>query len=313
MNKEKPKIFISYAREDMGMAKQLHNDLNRYGLDVWLDTESLLPGDRWKDKMQEAIERCNYFIALLSTQSMNKWGFVQKELKIALEVLDLFPDPERLILPVRLDDCEIAERKLKKHHWIDIFPKSEYQNGLKKMLQGVGPGTFLLRSKPMQLSAIDVNEMIVRYGFYETNQNPGGRGFSHQYKLHEIDGDKVVFDEASSLMWQQSGSDERMEFRYAKKYINELNEKRFAGFNDWRLPTLEESISLVEPERHKGLHINTIFEHRQSWIWTADQNQLLGSSLQWVVNFIKGYSYFYLLDYGQNYVRAVRFCQEHQK
>jgi hypothetical protein len=313
MNKEKPKIFLSYAREDMGMAKQFYNDLNRYGLDVWLDTESLLPGDRWKDKMQEAIEKCNYFIALLSTQSMNKWGFVQKELKIALEVLDLFPDSERLILPVRLDDCEISERKLKEPHCIDMFPDSEYQNGLKKILQGVGPGTFLLRSKPMQLSAFDVNEMIVRHGFYEANQNPGGRGASHQYKLQVIDGDKVIFDEASSLMWQQSGSDERMEFRYAKKYINELNETQFAGFNDWRLPTLEESISLVEPERHKGLHINIVFERRQSWIWTADQNQLLGSLLQWVVNFIKGYSYFYLLDYGQNYVRAVRFCQEHQK
>jgi hypothetical protein len=45
MNKEKPIIFLSYAREDMGMAKKLFNDLKRYGLDVWLDTESLLPGD----------------------------------------------------------------------------------------------------------------------------------------------------------------------------------------------------------------------------------------------------------------------------
>jgi len=46
MNNQKPKIFLSYAREDMGMAKKLYNDLKRYGLDVWLDTESLLPGDK---------------------------------------------------------------------------------------------------------------------------------------------------------------------------------------------------------------------------------------------------------------------------
>ena len=56
MNNQKPKIFLSYAREDMGMAKQLYNDLKRYGLDVWLDTESLLLGDRWKDKIQDAID-----------------------------------------------------------------------------------------------------------------------------------------------------------------------------------------------------------------------------------------------------------------
>ena len=64
MIEQQPKIFLSYAREDMGMAKQLYNDLKRFGLDVWLDTESLLPGDRWKDKIQDAIENSNYFDVL---------------------------------------------------------------------------------------------------------------------------------------------------------------------------------------------------------------------------------------------------------
>jgi len=84
MEKQKPKIFLSYAREDMGMAKKLYHDLKRYGLDVWLDMKSLLPGDKWKDKIQNAIENSNYFIALLSRRSINKRGFVQKELKTAL-------------------------------------------------------------------------------------------------------------------------------------------------------------------------------------------------------------------------------------
>jgi len=73
---------------------------------------------------------------------------VQKELKTALEVLDLFPSSERFILPVRLDDCEVCERKLREHYWVDLFPDSKYQNGLKKILQVVSPGTFLLRNKP---------------------------------------------------------------------------------------------------------------------------------------------------------------------
>ena len=164
-------------------------------------------------------------------------------------------------------------------------------------------------SKPMELSPHDVNDMVVRHGFYERNKNPDGKGFSHRYNLREINGAKVVFDEISYLMWQQSGSDERMEFKHANKYINELNEKDFAGFNDWRLPTLEETMSLVEPDRKSGLYINPVFDHKQNWLWSADQNLLQGSVLQWVVNFIKGYCYFYLPDYGTNYVRAVRFGQ----
>ena len=65
----------------MGMAKQLYNDLKRYGLDVWLDTESLLPGDRWKDKIQDAIENSNCFIALLSTRSVQEVGYGVKAKK----------------------------------------------------------------------------------------------------------------------------------------------------------------------------------------------------------------------------------------
>jgi hypothetical protein len=74
MIEQQPKIFLSYAREDMGMAKQLYNDLKRYGLDVWLDTESLLPGDKWRDKIQDAIENSTYFIALLLTKSIQEVG-----------------------------------------------------------------------------------------------------------------------------------------------------------------------------------------------------------------------------------------------
>ncbi len=51
VSNEKSKIFLIYALEDMGAAKKLFNNLKRYGLNVWLDTESLLAGDRWRDKI----------------------------------------------------------------------------------------------------------------------------------------------------------------------------------------------------------------------------------------------------------------------
>jgi len=33
MNEAKPKIFLSYAHEDIGMAKRIYQDLKRYYLD----------------------------------------------------------------------------------------------------------------------------------------------------------------------------------------------------------------------------------------------------------------------------------------
>ena len=303
MKNQPPKIFLSYARENRGIATRLYNDLNRYELDVWLDMESLLPGDRWKDRIQDAIENSSYFIALLSTRSVNKKGFVQKELKTALEVLDLFPSSERFILPLRLDDCEICERKLKEHHWVDLFGENEYENGFKKILMVVSPGRFIIRNKPKELSSANVNEMLKIHGYYDRDRNPDGKGIDHQYELQKINNDNVIFDKETALMWQQSGSEEFMDYKNAKKYINELNNKQFAGFNDWRLSTLEEAMSLMEFEEQKDRYIDPIFNREQCLIWTMDQVKNLAR--QWAVHFDEGYcAPDELLE--MIYVRAVR-------
>ena len=157
----------------------------------------------------------------------------------------------------------------------------------------------------MKLSESDVNEMIIRHGFYERDRNPGGNGFYHQYKLQEIKRDKVVLDEATGLIWQQSGSDSNMIFKNVEKWITKLNRKRFAGFSDWRLPTLEEAMSLMEPKKNNERYINPIFDSKQYWIFTADEVQ--GESGAWILYLYDGscFNLFYL----PLYVRAVRSRQ----
>lgn len=118
---------------------------------------------------------------------------------------------------------------------MDLFPESEYQNGLKKILQVITPDTLLLRSKPRVLSVNDVIAMLRIHGFFDSTKNPDRPGFSHKYKLKEVNGDKIIVDEISCLLWQQSGSSKQMEFEDAKKLIKELNQKSFAYFDDWRL------------------------------------------------------------------------------
>jgi hypothetical protein len=125
----------------------------------------------------------------------------------------------------------------------------------------------------------------------------------NEYEL-QSDG-KVVYDKATGLMWQQSGSNSYMSFGAAKKYIVKLNSKNFAGYNNWRLPTLEEAKSLLEPKRNEtnNLYIDPIFNKMQEWIWTSDQYSAWSG---WVVSF--SYGYCYSIDFGSyyyNYVRAV--------
>jgi len=55
----------------------------------------------------------------------------------------------------------------------------------------------------------------------------------------------TVTDNTTKLMWLKGGSKNSMIFDDAKSYTSNMNSKKFAGFNNWRFPTLEELLSLL--------------------------------------------------------------------
>lgn len=130
---KKSMVFISYAHEDAGEANRLYTDLRKKGINAWLDSENLLPGQNWQVEINKTIRDCTYFVALLSNNSVSKKGFVQKELKLALDVLDELPSEGVFIVPVRITTCDPNDERLKTLHWADLFPN--YERGLEKLLR----------------------------------------------------------------------------------------------------------------------------------------------------------------------------------
>ena len=161
-----------------------------------------------------------------------------------------------------------------------------------------------LRSSYKKLSVSQVQSMpnvSIRekhvYGFY------GHSAINHDYNLTTVGGDKVVVDNATGLMWHQNGSDITVPYKKVKKWIRKLNKSGYAGCQDWRLPTVDEAASLLEPSKRIGRYIDLVFDENQSWIWTGDMFD--GSVAAWSVLFYFGSVYGGRI-YDGSFVRPVR-------
>jgi len=146
-----------------------------------------------------------------------------------------------------------------------------------------------LRDTSKELMKSQVGEMIEKYNFYEKYLNPGG-AFPNDFVDN---GDGSITDRATGLMWQKAGSSSLLYYRQAEGYISRLNQEKFLGYSDWRIPTVEELASLLEPAvNERGQHISSFFLDDQSQCWTSDT--ILGGWLDsfgvvnQIVNFTRG-------------------------
>lgn len=116
-------VFISYASEDRRHALRISRLLERAGIECWLDVTKLRAGDEWRLRIRNAITQSDAVLILLSNSSTSKEGFVQAEIRIALECYEEKPEGTLFILPVRLDPCRVPTL-LQRLQWIDLFPST---------------------------------------------------------------------------------------------------------------------------------------------------------------------------------------------
>lgn len=169
---------------------------------------------------------------------------------------------------------------------------------------------FPLRAKSAALTKTEVLTMLQAYDIfcelYEWNEdfsNPDGNCTERDFTLAQ--NGKVVIDPISKLMWQQSGSENYMNYDSAKNLVIEINKSQYANYSDWRLPTLEEAMSLIKKEKGtNNLFIDPLFNKTQGKIWTSDLSTE-NSSTAWTVNFYSASCDGATFD-GYYFVRAVR-------
>jgi hypothetical protein len=127
-----------------------------------------------------------------------------------------------------------------------------------------------------------IGEVLKKWNFYDAEQNSSGR---FDNALAAVEHPEVLVDQRTSLMWQRGGVDIGS-IRFMQRSIKEMNEDAFAGYSDWRLPTMEEAMSLMETDKNdKGVHLHPCFSKEQPFIFVDAQRKPGG---YWFVDFKQG-------------------------
>ena len=130
------------------------------------------------------------------------------------------------------------------------------------------------------------------------------------------DGIKAWLDEDTGLMWEIK-NETNINYKYiwsiefiqgawfptqltdtikdAHTYVDELNKKHYAGYNDWRIPTKEELKTLISQELHNNFNIkfplikNTIADA----YWASDYHKDSNRINPFIVFFVRGSCTYY--------------------
>ncbi len=155
------------------------------------------------------------------------------------------------------------------------------RNPAGKSTTGTG-GIERFRSVYRRLAYEDIEAIVTRLGFAASVLVRDG-DYVNQYERLTISGDPVVADQASGLLWHASGSDAPLDYFAAQDWIDHLNSQRYGGRSNWRLPTVDELLTLLETRPPQGrARVDARFSDAQVVIWTGDDSY---PGRAWVVNF----------------------------
>lgn len=124
-DKTRPLVFLCHASEDKPAVRSVRSQLNKAGFDTWLDEDKILPGQDWDSEIRSAIKKSSSVVIFLSPHSQKR-GYLQKEIRRALDAAEEQPEGAIFLIPVKLEPCEVPER-LSRLQWVELWAEEGFE------------------------------------------------------------------------------------------------------------------------------------------------------------------------------------------
>ena len=112
-------VFISHASADSGDARRLADELRSTGKSVFLDEQSIVPGQDWEQAITTSLEQSSNVVVLVSCNSLASQS---SSYEMGLAVGHARRTPGVNIIPVVLDNegASAMPAPLRSVQWVDV-------------------------------------------------------------------------------------------------------------------------------------------------------------------------------------------------
>ncbi len=125
-------VFLCHSSGDKPAVRDLSKRLTADGFSPWLDEGRLLPGQEWDSEIRKAVRSSDVAIVCLSRGAITKEGYVQREIRHALDAAEEKPPGTIFVVPLKFEECDVPDR-LRQWQWVALFEA----NGYSKLTQGL--------------------------------------------------------------------------------------------------------------------------------------------------------------------------------
>lgn len=127
--------FLSHSSLDQGFVTAISEVLRRHGIPVWYSKTNILGAQQWHDEIGVALNRCDWFILVLSPNSVNSM-WVKRELLFTLQQNRF----DGKIVPLLYQSCNFDRLSWVLPSFQIISFQQHFDNGCRDLLRVWGIG-----------------------------------------------------------------------------------------------------------------------------------------------------------------------------